>query len=153
MDFAGRTVINLRALSDEDTHGDYAVFFHNDTFDDLAAGADEAVVFDDCRGGLQRFQHAADTDTAGKVAVLTDLCAGAHCGPSVDHGVLADVGTDVDKRGHQHDTRSDVAAVAGDCGRNTADAGFFPIGLGKMIEAGGHLVKKDRSPARTILFG
>ena len=38
MDFAGRTVINLRALSDEDTHGDYAVFFHNDTFDDLAAG-------------------------------------------------------------------------------------------------------------------
>ena len=70
MDFAGRTVINLRALSDEDTHGDYAVFFHNDTFDDLAAGADEAVVFDDCRGGLQRFQHAADTDTAGKVAVL-----------------------------------------------------------------------------------
>lgn len=99
MDFAGRTVINLRALSDEDTHGDYAVFFHNDTFDDLAAGADEAVVFDDCRGGLQRFQHAADTDTAGKVAVLTDLCAGAHCGPSVDHGVLADVGTDVDKEG------------------------------------------------------
>ena len=49
MNFAGGTVINLRALSDEDTHGDHAVFFNDDAFNDFAAGTDKAVVLDDGR--------------------------------------------------------------------------------------------------------
>ena len=76
MNFAGGTVINLRALSDEDTHGDHAVFFNDDAFNDFAAGTDKAVVLDDGRGCLKRLENTADTDAAGKVAVLTDLSAG-----------------------------------------------------------------------------
>ena len=33
-------------------------------FDDLRSGADEAVVLDDRRVGLQRLEHAADADAA-----------------------------------------------------------------------------------------
>ena len=36
----------------------------------LGAGADEAVVLDDDRVGLQRLQHAADADAAGDVGPL-----------------------------------------------------------------------------------
>src|SRR3546814_8858500 len=47
-----------RALLDDDALGD------------LGACADEAVVLDDDRIGLQRLQHAADADAARQVAVL-----------------------------------------------------------------------------------
>ena len=67
MNFAGGTVINLRALSDEDTHGNHAVFFNDDAFNDFAAGTDKAVVLDDGRGCLKRFENTADTDAAGEI--------------------------------------------------------------------------------------
>src|ERR1700744_3779646 len=47
----------------------------------LAARADEAVVLDDPRLGLQRLEHAADTDAAGDVHALADLRAASHRRP------------------------------------------------------------------------
>jgi hypothetical protein len=80
----------------------HRVLLDDHAFDDLGARADEAVVLDDGRVGLQRLEHAADADAAGQVHVLADLRAAAHGGPGVDHRAFVDVGADVHVAGHQH---------------------------------------------------
>src|SRR5215211_1747360 len=80
-DLAGHAVVDLGALADVHAHADHRVLFNDDAFDDLAARADEAVVFDDRRVGLQRLEHAADADAAAQVHVLADLRTAAHGGP------------------------------------------------------------------------
>jgi hypothetical protein len=97
-------------------------FADDDAFDHFRTGADEAVVFDDGRVGLQRLEHAADADAAGEVNVLADLGAGTDGGPGVDHGAFIDIGADVDVGRHQHDVLGDEAALAHDGGRHDAEA-------------------------------
>src|SRR5258708_8700935 len=101
-DLSGGPVVDLGALADVDPHRDHRAFAHDDPFDDLAAGADEAVVLDDGGVGLQGLQDAADADPAGQVHVLADLRARAHRGPRVDHGAFVHVGADVHVGGHHH---------------------------------------------------
>jgi hypothetical protein len=91
-------------------------------FDDFRARADEAVVLDDRRVGLQRFEHAADADAAGEVHVLADLRAGADRRPGVDHRAFIDVGADVDVGGHQHDVPADEGTAAGSGRRHDTEA-------------------------------
>src|SRR5258705_585991 len=59
---------------------------------DHAATADHAVVADHHRAGVGGLEHATDADAAGEVGVRTDLRAGGHRGPCVDHRVGADAG-------------------------------------------------------------
>src|SRR5207253_4302827 len=91
-------------------------------FDDLAAGADEAVVLDDGGVGLERFQHTADADAAGEVHVPADLRAGTHRGPGIDHRAFVNVGTDIHVRGHEDHVLRDEGAVARGGGRYDAVA-------------------------------
>ena len=101
-DLAGLAVDDRRRGVEEDAHRDHRALAHDHALGHLRAGADEAVVLDDGRVGLQRLQHPADADAAGKVHALADLGAGADRGPGVDHGPLVDIGADVHERGHQH---------------------------------------------------
>src|SRR5437870_5709255 len=91
-------VVDLGALGDIDPHGDDRPFADDDALDDLAAGADEAVVLDDRGVRLQRLEHAADADPAREVHVPADLRAGAHGRPRIDHRALVHVGADVHVR-------------------------------------------------------
>src|SRR6185436_6513318 len=84
-DLAGLAVEDPRALADVHPHREHAVFLDDDAFDHLRAGADEAVVLDDHGIGLDRLQHATDSDTPGKMHVLPDLGARTDCRPGVDH--------------------------------------------------------------------
>src|SRR5690606_37147805 len=85
-DLAGGAVVDAGGLAEEHAHADHAVVAHHHALHDLRARADEAVVLDDGRTGLQRLQHAADAGAAGDVAVFPDLGAGTDRGPGVDHG-------------------------------------------------------------------
>ena len=127
-------------MSDIHAHGNDRTFLDDHTLDDLGARADEAVVLDDGRAGLYRFQHAADADTAGQVNVLADLCTGTHGCPGVDHGATVDIGADVDIGGHQDCAGCNIGSLAGRCRRYhayTAFTKFTRVGVGVLR---GHLV-------------
>src|SRR5471032_1658698 len=138
--FAGGAVVDLGRLADVDAHRDHRVLFDDDAFDDFRARADEAVVFDDGRIGLHRFEHAADADAAGQVDVLADLRAGADGGPGVDHRAFIDVGADVDVGRHQHDVLGDEGAAACDGRRHHAEAALGEIFRRVVGELGRHFV-------------
>ena len=87
-------------------------------FDHDGTRADEAVVLDDDRSGLHRFQHAADTHAAAQVDVLADLGTGTDRGPRVDHRPGTDPGPDINIGGHQNRPRGDVGSVTGHGTRN-----------------------------------
>src|SRR5690606_9402318 len=57
-DFIALAIVDARARADEYAHRDHGTFLDDDTFDDLRARADEAVVFDDRGIRLQRLQDA-----------------------------------------------------------------------------------------------
>src|SRR5579859_1703940 len=92
---AALPIVDAGALADEYAHGDHRPLFHHHPFDDLGAGADEALVLDDGRGGLHRFEDAADAGAAGDVYSAADLGAGADGGAGVHHGTGPHVGADV----------------------------------------------------------
>ena len=56
-------------------------------------------------------QYSADAHAARKVDVSADLRAGADRGPRVDHRARVHVGADIDVRGHEDRSGSDVGAV------------------------------------------
>ena len=72
--------------------------------------------------GLQRLEHAADADAAGKMHVLADLRAGADGGPGVHHRALVDIGAEIHEGRHQDDVRRDIGAAADDAARDGAEA-------------------------------
>src|SRR4029078_12328925 len=119
-DLPGGAIVDPGALADVPAHGDHRAFFDHHALDDLGARADEAVVFDDGGAGLQRFEYAADADTARQVHVLADLGAGSDRGPGVDHGAAIYIRTDFQVARHEHDIRRDVRAAARRRGRHHA---------------------------------
>ena len=123
MNLAGGAVDDLGRRADEDAHRQHRAVLDDDALDDLAARADEAIVLDDDRLGLQRLEHAADADAAREVAVLADLRAGADRRPGIDHGAAADIGADIDEARHQHDVGRDIGRAAHDAARHGAEAG------------------------------
>ena len=114
----------------------------------LGPGADEAVVLDDHRVGLQRLQHAADPGAAGDVAVPADLRAGADRGPGVDHRAFVDVGADVDEGGHQHDVRADVGGAADDAPGTARKPACWNRAAAQPANFEGTLSHHGRRPAR-----
>src|SRR5690606_18122693 len=139
-DLAGGAVVDAGGLAEEHAHADHAVVAHHHALHDLRARADEAVVLDDGRTGLQRLQHAADAGAAGDVAVFPDLGAGTDRGPGVDHGALVHPGADVDEAGHQHHVPAEVGAATDEGARHHAHAQLAELGLAEVAETGGHLV-------------
>jgi hypothetical protein len=83
-------------------------------FGHFGAGADEAIVLDDHRTGLERLEHAANPRAAGNMDVSSDLRAAADRCPCVDHRPLADISAEIDEAGHQHRARGDIGAAADD---------------------------------------
>src|SRR5574337_144339 len=71
-DFVALAVVDRRALADIHPHPEDRVLLDDHAFDDLGACADEAVVLDDRRVGLEWLEHAADADAARQVHVLAD---------------------------------------------------------------------------------
>src|SRR5690606_26420530 len=59
-DLAGGAVVDAGGLADEHAHPDHAVVADHHALHHFRARADEAVVLDDGRAGLQRLQHATD---------------------------------------------------------------------------------------------
>ena len=114
-------------------------------FGHLGAGADEAVVLDDHRAGLQRLEHAADAGAAGDVAVLADLRAGADRGPGVDHGAAVDIGAEIDEA--TASARRPARCRPSGARRSRARRGSRPRGTGPRPSPSnldGHLVPPDR---------
>src|ERR1700687_5670021 len=66
-DRAGGAVVDAGALPDEDAHGNHRARFDHDALDDFGACADEAIVLDDGRTGLQRLEHPPDAPPPRKV--------------------------------------------------------------------------------------
>src|SRR5690606_14756276 len=60
-----------------DSCPDPGLVLYERAFDDDRTRADEAPVFDDHGARAGRFEHAADADAAGQVAIFTDLGARA----------------------------------------------------------------------------
>src|SRR5690606_9718399 len=110
----GLAVDDLGGRGQEDAHGQDAAAADDHPLDDFGAGADEAVVLDDGRVGLQGLQDPADADPAGEVHPLADLGAAADRDPGVDHGPLVDEGPDVHEAGHEDDVAGHVGPVADD---------------------------------------
>src|SRR5690606_1801402 len=132
-DLAGGAVVDAGGLADEHAHADHAVVADHHAFHHFGARADEAVVLDDGRAGLQRLQHAADPGATGQVHVPADLRAGADRRPGIHHRALTHVGTDVDEARHQDHVAPEVGATARDRAWHNAHAQRLePIG----IEAG-----------------
>ena len=99
---------DLGRLGDKDPHRHDAAFADDHAFDDFAARADEAIVADDRRVGLHRFEHAPNARAGRYVAIFADLGAAADRGPSIDHGARINISTNIDIRGHQNNARGDV---------------------------------------------
>ncbi len=112
MDLAGGAVDDLGRGGDEDAHREHRALADDHALDDFRAGADEAVVLDDGRVGLQRLQHAADADAAREMHVLADLGAGADRRPGIDHGAGIDIGADIDEGRHQDHAGREIGARA-----------------------------------------
>ena len=55
-DFAGGAVVDAGALAEEHAHADHAVVADHEAFHHFRTRADEAMVFDDGRAGLQRLR-------------------------------------------------------------------------------------------------
>jgi hypothetical protein len=140
MDLARFTVVDLGRLTQVHAHRDHRVFFDDHAFHDFRAGADEAVVLDDHRVGLQRLQHAADAHATRQVNVLADLGARTDGGPGVDHRAFVHVGADVHVRRHQHGVLRDERTAAGHGRRHHAETGAGKVFLAPVGELGRHLV-------------
>src|ERR1700690_1942885 len=112
MHLARGTVDDLGGDTDVDAHGEHAAALHHNAFHHLVAGADEAIVLDDDRPGLDRLQHAANTRTPGDVTILADLGAGAYRGPGIHHGGAIDPRADIDEARHQDHARGDISGMA-----------------------------------------
>src|SRR5205807_6433127 len=69
---AAGAIVDPRALPAEYAHAQHRVFFDDDAFDDLGAGAYETIVFDNGGVGLQGFQDPADAHSARQMHILAD---------------------------------------------------------------------------------
>ena len=141
VDFAGSTVEDFGGLSDEHAHGNHAAFFDNHAFDDFGTRADEAVVFNNGRAGLQGFEYAADADATAQVDVFTDLGARADGRPSIDHCAFVNVCADVDIRRHQDDVFGNKAAAARNGTGYGAETGGAELVFRPVGKLGRHFVE------------
>src|SRR5690606_20082959 len=141
-------VIDARAHADVHAHRDHRVLLDHHALDDLRARADEDVVLDDHRPGLDRLEHAADAHAARQVHVLADLRARADRRPGVDHGALVDIGADVDVARHHHHIAPDERAAARDRRRHDTEAALAELFRRVVGELGRHLVEVLRGAAR-----
>ena len=121
-DLARFAIVDPSACADENTHRKNGAALDDHALDDFGSCADEAIVLDDGRPGLQRLEDAADPDAARKVNVAADLRAGPDRRPGVHHAALADVGADIHERRHEHDVAGDVGSGAHDCAGHDACA-------------------------------
>src|SRR6478736_6762893 len=96
-DFAAVAIDDLGGGADENPHRQHGALAHDRALGHFRARADEAIILDDHRTGLQRLEHAADAGAAGYVAVLADLRTGADRGPGIDHSALVDIGAEIDE--------------------------------------------------------
>ena len=86
--------------------------------------------------GLQRLEHATDADAAGKVTVLTDLCAGTDRRPRVDHRPCVHVGAEIDEGRHQHHAGRDIGRAAHHAAGHGAEAGLLEFRRAPALELG-----------------
>ena len=120
MNLARRAVDDLGRGGDERAHRQNGAFADDDAFDNLGARANEAIILDDRRVGLQGFEHPADADAAGEMHVLADLRTGADRHPSIDHRAFIDIGAEIDEGGHEDDARRDIGRAAHNRARHDA---------------------------------
>ena len=69
-DFARRAVDDLGRGAEEHAHRHHRALLDDDALGDFGARADEAIILDDHRAGLERLEHAADPGAAGDMDVL-----------------------------------------------------------------------------------
>src|SRR5262245_61627546 len=129
IDRAGLAIDDSRRGAEIDAHREYRALAHDHAFGDFRARADETVVLDDHRAGLQRLEHAADAGAARDVAVLADLRAGADGRPGVDHGAAVDIGAEIDEGGHQHHARRHIGGLTHDAAWHGGEAGLAEEGI------------------------
>src|SRR4029079_2206322 len=75
MNLARCAVDDLGRGAEENAHREDRPALHDDPLGHLGARADEAIVLDDHRPGLERLEHAADPGAARNVDVASDLRA------------------------------------------------------------------------------
>ena len=141
----GRAIHHLGRGPDEHPHRQHAAALHHHALGDLGPGADEAVVLDDHRIGLQRLQHAANADAAGQMAVGADLRAASDRRPGIHHRVAPDIGADIDEARHQHRARRDVGRAPHHRAGHRAEARLAEAVLAPAGEFQRHLVPHRRA--------
>src|SRR5207248_2040997 len=114
VDLAGFAVDDPGVGRDEYAHRQHRPGADDHTLDHFRARADEAIVLDDHRVGLQRLEHAADPSVAGDMDVLPDLGAASDGRPGLDHGVPADLGGETAEAGHSHGSGPDISVAPDD---------------------------------------
>src|SRR5690606_16850560 len=104
---------------------------------------------------LHRLQHAANADAARQVNVPADLGAGADGRPGVDHGVLADIGAEINEGGHQNGPGGYVGRATYDRRGHGTEAGLLEIDPAPAVEFRRDLVPPDGGarPALDDLHG
>ena len=100
-----------RAAGEDGSGGKHGAFADDGAFVDAAVAADEHVVFDHDRAGVDRLEHAADLCCRAEVNPLADLRAGTHEGVRIDHGAFVDLGAGIDVHGrHAYHAAREVGA-------------------------------------------
>src|SRR3546814_20723134 len=97
MHLAGVALDDLRRRAEIDAHRQHRALLDDHALGDFGARADEAMVLDDDRIGLQRLENAADAAAARQVTVFPDLRSGADGGPSIDTGASSALGDALDE--------------------------------------------------------
>src|SRR5262249_26591437 len=89
-------IIHWRAARQNNAGTEYRPRPHHCALIDTAIAADQHVVFNDDRGGVDRFEHATDLRRRAEMDARADLSTGTDEGMRVDHRAGSDVGADVD---------------------------------------------------------
>src|SRR5262249_10146600 len=95
-DFRAGIRVDDRHGTGEDAPGaEHRVATNPGAFGHDAAAPDIAIVFDDDRRRLWRFEHATNSHAAGQVNVRSDLRTRADGRPRIHHRVVSHIGADV----------------------------------------------------------
>lgn len=101
-DFTAVPIVYARTLADKYAHGNNGSLFNDHAFDNFRSCANKAVIFDDRRPGLHRFEHTTDAGAAGQVHILADLRAGTDSCLGVDESAAVYIRANIDVAGHQY---------------------------------------------------
>ena len=132
-----------RSAGEDGAGGEHRAFAHQGALVDAAIAADEHIVLNDDRAGVDRLEHTADLRRGAQVHAFADLGAGTDQGVRIDHGFLVDVSAGVDPHGRgANDAARHISAAAD---RRAARYNAHTVSRGEKARREGVLIDKRKS--------